>query len=434
MVLLRTKLHGVFYGWWIVASGVVISMLQAGFYFYGFGVFYLPLLESLGSSRAALGGVIGLSRLEGGLLSPVTGWLIDRYGPRRPLFAGLFIMGLCFLILSRITALWMLYVVFLVMAAAGSVGGTRPFTIAVANWFVRKRSRAMGFLLAGFGLGGSMGWALSWLVETLGWRTSAVIGGLLFWVVGFPLAWLVRHRPEQMGLSPDGTPPTLSGEPASLSGATGKPPDFVDVELTPRQAIRSLSFWMLAIAFGAWSTVITVTAVYHIPFLIEEVGASPVTAATVASVMLFITVPGRIIFGWIGDLVDLRLLMAGLYLIQGLGVALLALLPSLEWAPLYVLVLAPAYGGTASLRQAIVAHLYGRKNFGTISGLLQVVDLPGTILGPIFVGWVFDSVGSYRPAFLSLAVLLAIGAVAVLLARRPQLGEGSLGATEEGSS
>ncbi|MFH1560455.1 MAG: MFS transporter [Chloroflexota bacterium] len=407
----------VFYGWWIVAIGVIISILNGGFYIYGFGVYYVPLLRELGASRAALGGVIGLARLEGGLIAPVAGWLIDRYGPRRLLYFGIFTMGLCFILLSRITTLWMLYVVFLLISTASSFGGGRPINVAVANWFIRKRSRALGILIAGIGLGGSTVVIVGWLTETFGWRTAAVIAALAFWFIGLPLVSLVHHRPEQRGLHPDGIPlPVIADVPATPGSR-----EPLEVELTPRQALSSLSFWLLAVTFAAWSVTVTVVSVYQIPFLIEEMGAGSVTAATLTSVTLLLSVPGRVIFGWIGDLVNIRVLFAGTLLVQGIGVLTMSLMPSLEWAPLYIVLLGPAYGGSAALRQAIVAHFYGRLNFGTISGLLQFVDLPGTVLGPIFVGWMVDTFGSYRLGIQTAALFLALGAVALLIARRPQM-------------
>jgi sugar phosphate permease len=407
----------VFYGWWIVGVGIIMSILSGAFYTYGFGVFYLPLLRELGASRAALGGVIGLTRLEGGLVAPIAGWLIDRYGPRRLLYFGIFTMGLSFILLSLITTLWMLYAVFLLIATASSFGGLRPIFVAVANWFVRKRARAMGILLAGIALGGSAVFIVAWLTEAYGWRTTAMIGGLAHWFIGFPLVSLVHHTPEQRGLHPDGIPmPVLDDAPATPGSL-----EPLEMEFTPRQALRSPSFWLLAVAFASWSVTVTVVAVYQIPFLIEDMGATPIRAAALASVTLFASVPGRIIFGWIGDMVNIRVLLAGTLLVQGIGVFTMSLVPSLEWAPLYIVLLGPAYGGAAALRQAIVAHFYGRRNFGTISGLLQFVDLPGAVVGPIFVGWMVDRFDSYDLGFQSVALFLVLGAVALLIARRPQM-------------
>lgn len=407
----------VFYGWWIVAVGITIAILNGAFYTYGFGVYYVPLLNELGSSRAALGGVIGLARLEGGLIAPLAGWLIDRYGPRRLMYFGITTMGVCFILLSLITKLWMLYLVFMLIATGSSFGGGRPISVAVANWFIRKRARAMGILIAGIGLGGSAVFMVAWLTENYGWRTSAVVAALAYWLIGLPLVSLVHHRPEQRGLNPDGVPTPV------VANATATPGEQepLEIELTPRQALRSLSFWLLAVAFASWSVTVTVVAVYHIPFLIEEMEASSVKAASIASVTLLLSVPGRIVFGWIGDMVNIRVLLGATLLLQGLGILIMSLIPGLEWAPLYILVLGPAYGGSAALRQALVAHFYGRRNFGTISGLLQFVDLPGAVLGPIFVGWMVDSFDSYRIGLQSVSLFLALGAVALFTARRPRM-------------
>lgn len=406
-----------FYGWWIVAVGIIIAILNGAFYTYGFGVYFVPLLRELGVSRAALGGVLGLSRLEGGLIAPIAGWLIDRYGPRKLLYFGTIGVGFCFILLSRVTSLWMLYVVFVLITTVSSFGGGRPVNVAVANWFIRKRARAMGILIAGIGLGGSAVFIVAWLTETYGWRTASIIAALAFWIIGLPLVSLVYHRPEERGLHPDGIPMPVA---ANAQGTPGSR-EPLEVELTPRQALKSLSFWLLAFASGVWSVTVTVMAVYHIPFLIEEMGASSISAANLASITLFLSVGGRIVFGWIGDLVSLRILLTGTLLLQGIGILAMSLIPNLGWAPLYIALLGPAYGGAAALRQAIVPHFYGRRNYGTIGGLMQFVDLPATVLGPIFVGWMVDTFGSYRLGFQSVALMLALGAVAIFIARRPQM-------------
>ena len=408
-----------FYGWWIVIAGLVLAALQSVFYVYGFGVFYMPLLKELNTNRAALGGVIGLSRIQGGLLAPIAGWLIDKHGPRRLLVFGILAMGICFFVFSRVTSLWMLYVVFFALAAAASIGGGQPIIVAVANWFVRKRGLAMGVLMSGFGLGGTLLWALAWLIEAFGWRTSAIIGGLLFWIIGLPLAKLVLHRPEQVGMLPDGL--QKHDETIILDPKAGRVDlDGVEPELTPREALLTLSFWMLALAYGVWATVVAVSTVYQIPFLNEELNIPLVTAAFVVSCYSLVSIPGRIVFGWLGDIMDIRNLLVGVFFLQALGLLVLSLMPDLSWTPLYILILAPAYGGSIPLRMSIIGYFYGRKNYGTINGLLQFVDLPGTIAGPIFVGWVFDSFGSYRPGFQVIALLMATGAVALTLARRPR--------------
>ena len=404
--------RNMFYGWWIVSVGVVLAIINGSFYVYGFGVFYLPLLNELGTTRAALGGVIGLARLEGGLIAPIAGWLIDKFGPRKLLYIGLSTVGICFLLLSVITKLWMLYVVFMLIATGSSFGGGRPISVAVANWFLRKRARALGILLAGIGLGGSGVFFVAWITESFGWRTSAIVAALCYFFIAIPLVSLVYHKPEDLGLHPDGIP-------VEQSLSTNSADEPLELELTPKQALQSISFRLLAIAFAAWSVTVTVVAIYHIPFLIEDLGTSPVQAASIASLTLLLSVPGRIIFGWIGDILNIRILLSATLFVQAISILIMSLVTSPSWVPLYMALLGPSYGGSASLRQAIVAHFYGRKNFGTISGLLQFVDLPGAVLGPILVGWLVDSFDGYSVGFQAAAGFLFIGAIAVFVAKRP---------------
>ena len=428
----RRRFPHVFYGWRIVLAGAAIFMLQALLYLYGFGVFFNPLLKSLGTSRAALGGVLGLSRLGAGLLAPAVGWLIDRYGPRRLMLVGLTLVGIGFLVFSGITSLWMLYVVFFGMALGTSLGSFAPITVTVSNWFVRKRARAQGLVSLGSAAGGSLSWALAWLIDTFGWQRSAAIAGVCYLGVAVPLASVFRHRPEQMGLLPDGVALAPPVETAVAGGAdTGRPGTKADgpalaaelgeVDFTPRQALMTRAFWMLAMSFVSFSMLITVIEVYQVPFFTEDVGVSFVTAAAVTSLFPLASVPGRIIFGWLGDTLNIRVLLAGLFFAQALGLVVLSQAQSLAWVPVYLVILAPAFGGTIPVRNATVASYFGRRNLGAITGLFPLVGLPGSALAPVFVGWVFDTLGSYRPGFLIIAGMMVVAGGALLLATRPRL-------------
>ena len=147
---------GIFYGWWIVAGGSVLTALGAGLNFYGFSAFFLPLSVEFGWSRSALSGVFALARLEGGFLGPIEGFLIDKYGPRKMMFIGIPLMGLGFVLLAGVNSLLALYLVYIFTITLGSSLGTfAPATAAVANWFFRKRGRALGFVMSGVGIGGA---------------------------------------------------------------------------------------------------------------------------------------------------------------------------------------------------------------------------------------------------------------------------------------
>ena len=140
----------IFYGWWIIAAGVCIAAMTSTFFVYGFSAFFIPWRDQFNWSRGSLGAIVGLSRLEGGLVAPISGYLIDRYGPRKMMFFGVGLMGVGFIALRWVSSLTHLYIVFLALLAVGSSFGTgRPLQVAAANWFISKRWRALGRLMSG---------------------------------------------------------------------------------------------------------------------------------------------------------------------------------------------------------------------------------------------------------------------------------------------
>jgi sugar phosphate permease len=401
---------------------MLITMIHGALYVYGFGAFFIHFQNAFGASRAQIGLVLGLARLEGGLIAPVAGFLIDRYGPRRLMLLGLTVIGLGFILLSQVHSLLMFYAVYVgLMATGSSFGSSRPIQVSLANWFVRRRSRALGFLVTGFGIGGSFVFIFSWVIETFGWRTAAVLAGFTIWTISIPLSLVIRHKPEQMGLLPDCDRPsgTLVQAPASGMIETRQSQGATEIDFTARQALRTRSFWMLALVYATWAMVPPTLTAHQIPFLVQDVGASPATAALALSAFAFISLFGRIPIGWLGDYVNLRYLLASLFILMGVGLLILSKIQSTAQIPLYLLVVAPAYGGSIPLRPAIQGYFFGRRAFGTIGGLLQFFDLPATVAAPFLVGWIAD-VYSYRLGFQVIAVMVILGSLAVLAARRPE--------------
>ncbi|MDE2802411.1 MAG: MFS transporter, partial [Chloroflexota bacterium] len=173
---------GIFYGWWIVIASMCALVIGSAFYWQGFGVFFLSLQEEFDTNRAAISGAIALSQLEGGMLGPVGGYLVDRFGPRRMMTIGVVTMGAGFILLSTVNSLVMFYVVFLGVISVGmSVGVRVPALVAPANWFVRKRGLAIGISLTGSGFGGLFIPVLGILIATIGWRDTAIVAGLTVW-------------------------------------------------------------------------------------------------------------------------------------------------------------------------------------------------------------------------------------------------------------
>ena len=393
-------------------------------------------------------------------MAPLAGWLIDRYGPRRMLFLGLGMMGLGFLALSRINSLMMLYVVYLVLLAGGSsLGGLRPAQVSVANWFIRRRGRAMGILVTGFTLGGSLVAVLAMAIEALGWRAAATIAGLAILIVGIPLASVIRHKPEQMGLLPDGDQVPLGQKPLGSSVAptegaevlasqqeSGKNPGpeggaqkeptaketlkarhfwmsdpRPEIDLTVWQALRTPAFWLMTLGWTAWAAVPILHSVYLGPFLVDELKVEYLPAMGAVSMFAIIATFGRVGFGFLADYVNIRLLAILLLAMEGIGVFLFSHVQTMAQVPFYLVIWALAHGGMLPTQNVLQGYLFGRKRFGTIGGLLQFTYLPVTVAAPILVGWMADTLpGGFRLAYRSIAIALMVGAVFVLAIRRPR--------------
>lgn len=427
--LLHTiKVQQVYYGWWIVIASMIVLSVGAGFYWLGFGVFFLPLAQEFSTSRAALSGAISISQLEGGLLGPVGGYLVDRFGPRRMMFIGVGLMGLGFVWMSQVESLFMFYVVYLLLISLGmSIGIRVPTLVAPTNWFVRKRGIALGIATSGVGLGGIFVPMLGWLIISLGWRPTAAIAGLVVLAVGLPLAAVMRHRPEQYGLLPDGrtATPTVQpkrdsadGEP-SLEGAAALEQGEPEATYNMREALKTPVFWQLSVVFGLRQIIIGAIGLHQVPFLIG-IGISPQLAATVLGMTAVASILGRLGAGWLADRVPKRFVMAATIGLAALGALVLAHVTVWWHLIFFVLIYGVGWGGGATTMSIVRAEYFGRRAFGTISGMMDFVQMFGLVLGPIFAGLVYDLTGSYYLAFMVFAVTGALGAAMMVFLRPPQ--------------
>lgn len=350
------------------------------------------------------------------MLGPLGGYLVDRYGPRRMMLIGSSLMGLGFLALSQVGSLPMFYVVFLGMISLGmSVGIRVPALVAPANWFVQKRGRALGIATSGGGLGGIFVPVLGWLIVSVGWRTTAVMAGLLVWVVALPMATVLRRSPEEYGLLPDG----VRADASTADDGTDVAEESDEAAYTLGRALRLPVFWFLAIVLGLRQLAIGAIALHQVPFLVD-IGIRPELAATVLGLTAVMSILGRLGFGWLADRSPKRLVMAATMALVALGALILANVS--EWWHLFffVPVYAVGWGGGATVMFAVRAEYFGRKAFGTISGAMDSVQMFGLVLGPVFAGLVYDVTGSYYPAFLTFAVSAGIAALAMVFLRPPK--------------
>lgn len=409
---------GIFYGWWIVAGGSILTAMGAGLNFYGFSAFFYPLTVEFGWSRSVLSGVFALARLEGGFLGPIEGFLIDKYGPRKMMFIGIPLMGFGFVLLATVNSLLSLYLVYIFTITLGSSLGTfAPATAAVANWFLRKRSRAIGFVMSGVALGGALLVpALGWWIETYGWRNAAIASGVLILVVGLPLALLMRHRPEDYGLLPDGLGVASAVPDASRS--TSLPRPVTGPEIGGLQSLKTTQFWFLGTSLSLRAIVTTGFTIHFVSMMVDR-GFTFVVASLLLGSVALVSLPGRIGFSWLGDFVDKRYLLAATLGVSSLTMLAMSQVQSQSLLVGILVLYAVAYGGSIVLPVSLQADYFGRKSFATIRGLMSTVQTIGTLIGPVFAGIVFDLTGNYSLAFLGFAVAGFVATLLVAGIRRP---------------
>ena len=193
-----------FYGWYMVAAGSGLQVLQSGLMTQSFGAYLAVLQVERGWSKTALSGAAALQQMEAALLGPVLGWFIDRFGPQGMIRAGVVVFGLGLMALSFTESLAAFYAAFVVIALGSSLCGFFPINVALINWFERWRARALSSMSLGLALGGMLVPAVAWSLQSYGWRATAFASGVIAIVAGLPLAMVMRRRPEDHGETVDG--------------------------------------------------------------------------------------------------------------------------------------------------------------------------------------------------------------------------------------
>ena len=403
----------VYYGWWMVVASAVLLTFHAGAWWYSFTVFLKPIAEEFNWSRASVSGAFSLTSLEGGLLGILSGWLIDRYGPRVVALGGVIILALGFVSLSRIDSLVSFYLTYGLLIGIGAhASGIQTHMAAAARWFIRQRSRAMGFVSVGAGIGGVIVTpAVAALVEAVGWRPTALAGALGFILIGVPAAAILRSgRPETYGLHPDGDTVAPSTSPPAIGPQAGS--TVASRDLTVREAFRSRTFWLLVTAWGLNGASTSAVAVHMVPLLTDR-GIATSYAAAAVSILTFGTIPSRIIFPFIAEHFELRHAYAASVLAYVAGLLVLLVAPNLVLVYLAVGLLGLGQGGAIPLRPSATAGYFGRAHFATLQGWMSTFASIGTMLGPIIAGAIFDGTGSYTPALLLFSTFGLAAAAAV---------------------
>ena len=334
--LLRGRFADLYYGWRMIAVGSVLRILGGGLYFYGFSVFFLPLSQDLGLSRASTSLVFSLARAQGAFEGPIAGYFMDRYGPRPLMIIAILTAGIGHMLLSGVNSYLTLLIVYMGVVSLSFHAGFMDAPMLIANtWFIRKRTLAMAIISGSIGIGGFIFTPLlSAAVHSFGWRNAAFGCGVLFLLVGLPLAMLVRRSPESMGLAPDGE--DASVQRANSAGDT-RANSQAGEDFTLAQALRTSAFWFLTSATAIRVIVLSALNVHYVALMVWK-GMTPQRAAFFLAVQAFMALPSHLLFGWIGDRLNKPKLMATCMLLATTAMLILAYVHS-EWAILIFIAL-----------------------------------------------------------------------------------------------
>ena len=415
--------QGIFYGWWLTGVSAFVMIIGTVPIFQGMTAWFVVLEREFGWNRAQLSLAFSLSRAEGTVMGPVAGYLVDKIGPRRMVFFGLPVMGVGFILFSRVDNLWQFYGAFVLASMGAGFGTWLPMMTVLNHWFQKRRSMAMSLAMEGFALGGVLLIpALAWAIDPdepgrLGWRLTAAGIGVVLIVLAWPVSRLIRNRPEEYGLLPDGRreDQSESGERGGSGQGQTEGADF-----TWQEALRTRPFWLITVGHSATSIVI-VTLTVHLGPMLTDLGYSLQMVAWVVSTYTGVGAVFTLVGGYIGDRVPMHLALFGFSVIQSTAVVILLSAGTLPMVLLFAVVLGIGFGGRTPMTTAIRGVYFGRRAFASITGISMIPMNIMLLVFPLFAGIMFDAVGSYQIPFSVLAIVSFFGSAMFLLLGKPSL-------------
>ncbi|MGN6564585.1 MAG: MFS transporter [Thermomicrobiales bacterium] len=394
-----------YYGWVVLLALSWTQVTSWGILYYGFSVFLTPMGRDLGWSRPALTGAFSLALLVSAVAGLGVGRWVDRHGTRLLMTAGSCLAVALVLAWASVRHLPVFYLIWVGLGLAMAGVLYEPAFAAVATWFVRWRSRALTILTFVGGFASVIYIPLiAWLVRVQGWRAALVTLAVILAVATIPVhALLLRRRPQDLGLLPDGA--------AERPG--GATPARAVAGLPVRAAVSSASFRWLTIGFCLAFFANVAVTVHLIPYLLDH-GFSSAFAATAAGLIGTLALPGRLIFTPLGGRVPRRFVAAAIFAAQALGMLVLVAWQSTAGVFAFVVLFGLGFGAITPARAALVAELYGARHYGSINGVLALFVTGARALAPVTAGVLYGAFGHYEPVFWILIAVALAATLAVL--------------------
>ncbi|MBN1847537.1 MAG: MFS transporter [Deltaproteobacteria bacterium] len=415
-----------FFGWWTVMVTGIVSGLGVGFYFYGISALLKPISLEIGLNLAATSGAAGVGIMIGSLIAPLAGMIVDRFGPRWTIISSLVVIALGLVLMGFIHSVWAFYLVWGLLLGLGvSFGMTIAVDKALTDWFVKKLGLAIGVKFAVMGLLNAATLPLVALSVTwLGWRMTCMAWAIIM-VMSIPLIWVFvkDKRPEHYGLRPDGDLVVRNpGEPGVSTGGDRIPDSSCpDEEYSLKRVLRTRAYWILASVLFLNMYISSGFNIHCIP-LLTETGIDPLIAGGMMGMMLFFTIPSRLVSGFFADFISvkrLNLMTILPFLFYLAGVLFFLLNPTTITTYILLILYGLGHGMPTALIVVIISRFFGRKAFGSIFGSCFVFTAPATLSAPIVTGWIFDVTHSYKFALLVFMVFSVLAMTLLFFLKAP---------------
>lgn len=404
----------IYRGWWIVLASFLGQMSAVGTTGYGIGVLLNPMERSLGWSRTELIGAIAVSRIVSGIISPIIGPLLDRYGARMLMVGSAFVFGVSLLLLGLVTTMWQYYLI-----VALGFGLTIPNLVglspraAIANWFIRKRSIATTFFSLGSSAAGIfIAPLVAWAANAFNWQTSWALLGFIAWTV-IPVAWFsIKRRPEDIGLLPDGDTPVAT---STISTEAVK---IAEVQWTVPEALRTSSYWLVIAGFMLMGLGFSSLFIHMAPYVISK-GFSDNAGVATLTIYAASGIVGRFAWGSFIDRFSIHKSLVALGIFYGISVTIFTIPTSLTGLYIGAIMLGLGVGGVHQLLGQTLPAYFGRNIAGSLLGYSAPFNTITGAAAPLFAAIMYDITNSYTLPFSVFAVASFISAGTFFLAKPP---------------
>lgn len=407
----------IYLGWWVVWGTMLLQVMLAALFGNVFGLYTVSLTNEFGWSLTLVAAGYSLIQMQSGILAPLQGFLLDRFGPRAVITVGVLAFGSGLLLLGQTTSLLGFYTAMIAVGIGLAFAGYLSHTTCIVAWFRARRTLALSLMSMGFSLGGLLVPVVAWSMLTFGWQATATASGLLAFIFGLPLSRLMFRGPEHDKFVTEGD---RRYAPSSETDGVSSQQAPLKNDFSLHEALRTRAFWLLGIGHGSVLLVVAAMAVHLIPHLTQGQGLSLTSAASVVALLTFTTAATQATTGWIGDRFSKRNIAVISMGMQASGLFALVWLPGMLALGVFIALHGIAWGVLGPLVGAMRADYFGLRHFGAIAGFSTLIHMLGQLLGPLSAGVLVDQLGDYRLAFSALGGLAAFGMLAFYFATPPK--------------